>query len=236
MDRAPRFAIALLSAEVNVKQLKGVRGFLAAQLRAKTLIDLIDARIEKARKLMAEHKIDAILLTGGTSLVYFTGLRWGNSERLLAVLIPRVGNPYVVCPAFEEDRAREQLALGPLAHTDVGTWQEDESPFERVAQGLKDRGVGVSPQLRERIFELFFRGVGREVEGTGTGLSPYPREVPRRAEHALRDQLERRSLGSQHGDRAIFEDWRKATRRHQDAWPLARHRQDLRYCRSSRDS
>ena len=99
-------------------------------------------RIEKARTLMAEHKIDAILLTGGTSLVYFTGLRWGNSERLLAVLIPRVGNPYVVCPAFEEDRAREQLALGPLAHTDVGTWQEDESPFERVAQGLKDRGVG----------------------------------------------------------------------------------------------
>jgi Xaa-Pro dipeptidase len=90
---------------------------------------------------MAENNLDAILLTGGTSLVYFTGLRWGNSERLLAVLIPKVGNPYVVCPAFEEDRAREQLALGPLAHTDVATWQEDESPFERVAQGLKDRGV-----------------------------------------------------------------------------------------------
>ena len=110
--------------------------------RAKPITnDERSARIEKARKLMAEHKIDAILLTGGTSLVYFTGLRWGNSERLLAVLIPRVGNPYVVCPAFEEDRAREQLALGPLAHTDVATWQEDESPFERVAQGLKDRGV-----------------------------------------------------------------------------------------------
>jgi Xaa-Pro dipeptidase len=99
------------------------------------------ARIEKARRLMAENNLDAILLAGGTSLVYFTGLRWGNSERLLAILIPKVGNPYVVCPAFEEDRAREQLALGPLAHTDVATWQEDESPFERVAQGLKDRGV-----------------------------------------------------------------------------------------------
>jgi Xaa-Pro dipeptidase len=98
-------------------------------------------RLEKARRLMAENNLDAILLTGGTSLVYFTGLRWGNSERLLAILIPKVGNPYVVCPAFEEDRAREQLALGPLAHTDVATWQEDESPFERVAQGLKDRGV-----------------------------------------------------------------------------------------------
>src|SRR6185436_16090609 len=54
------------------------------------------ARIERARRLMAEHKIDAILLTGGTSLVYFAGLRWGSSERLLAILIPREGNPYVV--------------------------------------------------------------------------------------------------------------------------------------------
>ena len=99
-------------------------------------------RIERAKKLMGDAKLDAIILTGGTSLTYFTGIRWGGSERLFAVVIPREGNPYVVCPAFEEDRAREQLALGPLVHTDVATWQEDESPFERVAQGLKDRGIG----------------------------------------------------------------------------------------------
>ena len=99
------------------------------------------ARIEKARRLMADHKLDAMVLAGGTSLLYFTGMRWGNSERLLAVVIPRTGAPYLVCPAFEEDRAREQLALGPMLHTDVATWQEDDSPFERVAQGLKDRGL-----------------------------------------------------------------------------------------------
>lgn len=99
------------------------------------------ARIEKARRLMAGQKIDAIVLAGGTSLMYFTGMRWGNSERLFAVVIPKTGAPYVVCPGFEEDRAREQLALGPLVHTDVATWQEDESPFERVAQGLKERGI-----------------------------------------------------------------------------------------------
>jgi Xaa-Pro dipeptidase len=99
------------------------------------------ARIEKARRLMADRKLDAIVLAGGTSLLYFTGMRWGNSERLFAVVIPRTGAPYLVCPAFEEDRAREQLALGPMQHTDVATWQEDESPFERVAQGLKDRGL-----------------------------------------------------------------------------------------------
>jgi Xaa-Pro aminopeptidase len=105
-------------------------------------VDERRARIEHARTIMAEQKIDAIVLAGGTSLLYFTGMRWGNSERLFAVVIPRNGNPYVVCPGFEEDRAREQLALGPLVHTDVATWQEDESPFERVAQGLNDRGLG----------------------------------------------------------------------------------------------
>jgi Xaa-Pro dipeptidase len=98
-------------------------------------------RLEKARRLMTEQKIDAIILTGGTSLNYFTGIRWGNSERLFAVVIPKVGNPYIVTPAFEEDRTREQLVGGPMAHTDVAIWQEDESPFALVAQGLKDRGI-----------------------------------------------------------------------------------------------
>jgi Xaa-Pro dipeptidase len=98
-------------------------------------------RLDRARRLMGEQKIDAIILTGGTSLNYFTGIRWGNSERLFAVVIPKVGNPYIVTPAFEEDRTREQLVSGPMAHTDVATWQEDESPFALVAQGLKDRGI-----------------------------------------------------------------------------------------------
>jgi Xaa-Pro dipeptidase len=95
-------------------------------------------RIERAKLLMGEQKLDAIILTGGTSLTYFTGIRWGLSERLFAVVIPRDSAPFVVCPAFEEDRAREQLALGPVQHAEVLTWQEDESPFERVGQGLKD--------------------------------------------------------------------------------------------------
>ena len=98
-------------------------------------------RIERARRLMTDNSLDAILLAGGTSLTYFTGMHWGASERLFAIVLPAKGDAFCVCPAFEEDRAREQLALGPLKSTDVRTWQEDESPFERVAQGLKDRGI-----------------------------------------------------------------------------------------------
>ena len=99
------------------------------------------ARIEKAQRLMTEGHIDATLLTGGTSLSYFTGIRWSNSERLFAVIVPVKGNAFCVCPAFENDRAHEQLALGPLAQASVRTWEEDESPFARVAEGLGELGI-----------------------------------------------------------------------------------------------
>ncbi len=97
-------------------------------------------RIRRAQQLMAEHKIDAILLVGGTSLLYFTGMRWGNSERLFASVIPARGKAFCVCPSFEEDRAREQLNRGPLEGAEVFTWQEDQSPYKLVAGGLKSLG------------------------------------------------------------------------------------------------
>src|SRR6266581_323274 len=77
------------------------------------------ARVERARRLMAENKLDAIVLTGGTSLNYFSGVRWGGSERLFAIVLPAKGEPFTVCPAFEEDRARELLATSPFASSDV---------------------------------------------------------------------------------------------------------------------
>ena len=99
------------------------------------------ARVENAKRLMRADNVDALALCGGTSMVYFTGIRWGGSERLFTVVIPVEGDAFVVCPAFEEDRAREQLALGPLGGGQVYTWEEHESPYDRVAQGLADRGI-----------------------------------------------------------------------------------------------
>ncbi len=99
------------------------------------------ARIERAQQLMAENKIGAICLAGGTSLNYFSGARWGNSERLFMMIIPARGEPFFVCPGFEEGRAREQINAGPLAGGQVLTWQEDESPYALAAFGLKERGL-----------------------------------------------------------------------------------------------
>jgi Xaa-Pro dipeptidase len=104
------------------------------------------ARIEKARKLMTDEKLGALVLTPGTSLVYFANMRWGGGERLFACVIPVKGEPFFVCPAFEEDRAMEQIARGPFGggHADVRTWQEDESPYVLVARGLADRGLATA--------------------------------------------------------------------------------------------
>ncbi len=107
------------------------------------------ARIEKARRLMTENKIDAIFLEGGSSMFYFTGVRWGLSERPFVAVIPAKGELGWVCPGFEEQRARE-LVKGKA---DVRVWQEDESPYKQIAAILKDRGVatgrvGVEERLR----------------------------------------------------------------------------------------
>ena len=100
------------------------------------------ARIERARALMVKEGLGAILLTGGTSLVYYTNLRWGHSERMFAVILPAKGNPVIVCPAFEADRAGEQIKTSPLATgAELLTWEETESPFDLTARALKARGV-----------------------------------------------------------------------------------------------
>ena len=77
-----------------------------------------------------------------TGRVYFSNIRWWLSERFFCMVLPAKGDPFYVCPAFEEGRAREQISRGPLGDSaDVRIWQEDENPYERFAQGLKDRGL-----------------------------------------------------------------------------------------------
>jgi Xaa-Pro dipeptidase len=133
-----------------------------------------EQRMERARQLMAENKIDAIMITGGTSLVYFTNIHWWMSERLFAVILPVKGNPFYVCPAFEEDRAREQIAGGPGGNNaEVRTWQEDDSPYQRIAEGLKDRGLATGRLgIEETVRYVFSEGVSRASWEMGADSVP----------------------------------------------------------------
>jgi Xaa-Pro dipeptidase len=133
-------------------------------------------RIDAARRLMTRHGLDAIMLAGGTSMVYFTNVRWWLSERLFAIILPAQGRPFVVTPAFEEDRTREQLDAGPLAaaETDILTWHEDGDPYRLVAEGLAERGIVTgSLGIEETVWFAYSHGVGQTAPAlTLTSATP----------------------------------------------------------------
>jgi Xaa-Pro dipeptidase len=120
-------------------------------------------RQQHARQLMSESALDAIVLMEGTSLRYFSGIRWWGGERTFALVLPAKGAAFYVCPAFEEGRAREQIANAPDGNQlDVRVWQEDESPYQRIAQGLKDRGIaGGKLGLEETVRFVFADGMAK---------------------------------------------------------------------------
>jgi len=113
-------------------------------------------RIEKARRHMKENNIDALYIEPGSSMSYYTGMRWGTSERMFAMVLPAKGEIAWVCPKFEEERARELITMG----TDVRTWEEDESPYQRVVEALRDRGVTTGTVgIEERVRFFLYDGI-----------------------------------------------------------------------------
>ncbi len=118
------------------------------------------ARIEKARTLMRANGLAAMFLEGGSSMFYYTGVRWGNSERPFGVVIPVRGELAWVTPGFEEQRARELIKFS----NDVRVWQEDDSPYRVIAGILRDRGVaGGKVGMEERVRFFIFDGVRQEL-------------------------------------------------------------------------
>jgi Xaa-Pro dipeptidase len=96
-----------------------------------------EARIERARRLMREQGISALLIEPGSSMIYFTGIEWHRSERLTAAVLPVEGEIAIVTPFFEGPSVRETLAV----QADVRVWEEDENPLALVAAVLADRKI-----------------------------------------------------------------------------------------------
>jgi Xaa-Pro dipeptidase len=149
-------------AEASPKLPEPIEKLKSRKAEAKPItVDERRQRLERARQLMAENKLDAIMVMGGTSLVYFAGIHWFISERTFAMILPAKGEAFYVCPAFEEDRAREQIAGGPGGNNpELRLWQEDDSPYQRIADGLRDRGLASARLgVEETVRYVFSEGV-----------------------------------------------------------------------------
>lgn len=115
-------------------------------------------RIARAQELMAEQRMDGVFMEGTASCFYYTGMRWGQSERTFGLVIPASGDLAWVCPKFEEERALELIEFG----TEVRTWEEDESPYAVIAGILRDRGLRHSRiGMEERVRFFIADGVGK---------------------------------------------------------------------------
>jgi Xaa-Pro dipeptidase len=123
------------------------------------------SRIARAQQLMTDAKPDfaALYVTPGSSMVYFTGIHWWPSERILALLIPQKGDPLLISAAFEEGRLREKLHW-PI---EIRVWQEDESPYRLAAAWLKSKHVAAGRiAVESQTPYVFFDGLRKSY--------PYP--------------------------------------------------------------
>jgi len=122
-----------IRAQTDAGELKPITGCAVPIGRAER-----EARIARAQRLMRQQGLSAILIEPGASLVYFTGVRWGRSERLTGAVIPEEGPIGVFTPFFEEPSVRESLAVP----ADLRTWNEHEDPLALVGRWLKERKLG----------------------------------------------------------------------------------------------
>lgn len=99
------------------------------------------ARITRLQNLMRQEKVAALLVDTGSTLDYFTGVRWHLSERVTAAVIPVSGKTVIVTPFFEQPSIHEMLQIP----AEIRTWQEDENPFELIAGVLNDRDAPSGP-------------------------------------------------------------------------------------------
>jgi Xaa-Pro dipeptidase len=101
-----------------------------------------NARLDRARELMKQNGLDAILITTGASMQYFTGIRWGQSERLFAYIIPQAAAPFVICPHLERDRLNEAQKHFPEHDTTLSyLWQENQDPYATLQHALAESSI-----------------------------------------------------------------------------------------------
>lgn len=147
-------------------------------------------RRDRAQRAMRELRVDAVLLTAGANLQYFTGARWSMLERLTGALLPRDGEPLFIVPAFEEPRLRMSVGAG----ADFRVWQEDESPYQLCARVLSSLGlatgrIGADPLTPHFVVDRLAKAAGQIDVISAATISESCRLVKSPAEIALLRQV-----------------------------------------------
>ncbi len=149
------------------------------------------ARLAQARELMAQIGADALIIGAGPSLRYFTGVGWGATERLVAMILPREGAPRMICPRFELGSLEASLGI----EAEMLLWEEHESPYALVARGLDDaRTLAIDPALPFFVFDGVRKAAPGLVLLDGAPVVDGCRMIKSPAELALMSQAKAMTL------------------------------------------
>ena len=161
-------------------------------------------RLEQARAAMTEARVDAVLVAAGPSLAYFSGVGWGMIERLVAMVLPRVGKPVIVCPAFEEGSLQAVLEI----EAEIRLWEEHESPSDLTAAILREMGaatLALDPALSYGMAEGLRASAPSVSVGSAASIIDGCRMHKSPAEIALMRQAKRMTLEIQRRAARILE-------------------------------
>ncbi|MCG8275101.1 Xaa-Pro peptidase family protein [Stenotrophomonas sp. NLF4-10] len=142
------------------------------------------ARLAHARRLMRDAGADALLVTAGMSLRWFTGIGWGASERLVGLLLTQHGEPLLIAPNFEEGSLDAVLRIAAGKRL----WEEHEDPHALVAGAMRERGaktLALDPEAAFRIHTGLAAHLGAGAISNATSIIDGCRMCKSAAELAL---------------------------------------------------
>jgi Xaa-Pro aminopeptidase len=110
-------------------------------------------KVAQVQAEMARRKLDALLLLNATNIIYTVGYFHISTERPLAALIPKSGDPALFIPELESDQVKLWWVKDYEAYFDFpGPKNRIQWIFERVARrGLKTGRIGIEEPVPSRL-------------------------------------------------------------------------------------
>jgi len=122
----------------------------------------LQMRLAGLQARMQRDGVKAVWLDASSSLIYYTGLRLGLSERIHGALVPSSGALIYVSPQFEVPKLRSLLRLDG----DVVAWEEHENPYALISAELRAMvapGAGLALDLATPF--VFAAGLMAQIAG-----------------------------------------------------------------------
>ena len=145
---------------------------------------------------MAKKGIDVFLAGPSSNLFYLTGYGIGPDERLLLLVLPAEGEPFILANLLYKEQLR------PLPVKEQAYWKDGDDPFRLLSGEIKKRNIAIkAAALEAQIPALFTLPLAETFPGTRFVLGAALTEPLRRIKDAHELELIRRAC--RESDRAL---------------------------------